>query len=56
MEAMVPEKDEPDIIMAPEIMVNVENKPTLESAAPAPQAIGGGWGGVDIPDININGM
>ena len=39
-----PERDEPDQVMVPEILVNVENKPVLESAAPAPQT-GAGVGG-----------
>ena len=42
-----PERDEPNQVMVPEILVNVENKPVLESAAPAPQTGGGGvWEGV----------
>ena len=50
-----PERDEPDQVMVPEILVNVENKPWLESAAP-PLRLGQGWvGGGGIPDINIHG-
>ena len=56
MEQLEPERDEPDQVMAPEILVNVENNPVLESAAPAPQTGGGGgWDGGGMPDINIHG-
>ena len=44
-----PERDEPDQVMVPEILVHVENKPVLESAAPCPTPQtggGGGWEGV----------
>ena len=39
-----PERDEPDQVMVPEILVHVENKPVLESAAP-PLILGQGVGG-----------
>ena len=50
----MPVRDEPGTILAPDINVNVENKPVLESSAPAPQVMGGGWDG-NMPDINISG-
>ena len=47
VEQLEPERDERDQVMVPEILVNMENKPLLESAAPAPQTwSGGAWDGV----------